>query len=556
MSGAPASDDGDGTPIPSGIPDWSPRPGQRSARRSSPDPSGYLGASIVQNNPRDAQVDEDILTRAVEDAGLSAFGAIFIEVWVLSTDGQHLTRPPGGHWMDPMFLLSAPDNAEELNRTAPDCAPGQSLAGHLFYECHSRLGMNRQVRWRQIAGMKDDPFIQTSQDERMEQLFDAGIGIVGAVSFTFQERKGMVLFMSRATADISKLRADENETYLLASADLIGAAFAIRIPRMVRSRIRRERFIAAVEKVRMGLKQSSVADAARAGLRVGLSSPEEEDDDIRESWERAGFSRGRYGCMRRTLFHLSQRVLGVFRRVENSVYKWKGAGLHAAPRQSFVEAVNVLIGTFFVMLTLGVLDDALKERSGTVWTFDPGWYASTLCIVFALTSAPVGQPLQIVTAHVWNALCGLAIKQIPSGASDLTTFFDLAESTSGERAGFVLPEAWKGALAVAFGISGQAFLGIVHPPASGLSYAFATRSWQASNILVVLLADAIVIAMGVVLLNLDLTKQYPMFWFGRSWDYSMGRSQKEGWFSKLRKKRERERANESIGWAPQDLDEP
>lgn len=43
--------------------------------------------------------------------------------------------------------------------------------------------------------MMADPFIP--HDGRMEELFKLGIGIVGTVPFNFQERIGVVLFMSR-----------------------------------------------------------------------------------------------------------------------------------------------------------------------------------------------------------------------------------------------------------------------------------------------------------------------------------------------------------------------
>lgn len=43
--------------------------------------------------------DAETLAHPVADAGLNAFGCVFIEVWVMSDDGTKLTRPEGGHWM-------------------------------------------------------------------------------------------------------------------------------------------------------------------------------------------------------------------------------------------------------------------------------------------------------------------------------------------------------------------------------------------------------------------------------------------------------------------------
>eukprot|EP00985_Skeletonema_marinoi_P001597 scaffold642_cov141-Skeletonema_marinoi.AAC.4 len=77
-----------------------------------------------------ARQDEDILTRTVQDCGLHAYGAIFVELWVLSSNGRHMSRPSGGHWMDPQFIhsISPPELAEQVNDHAQNCSPGVSLA--------------------------------------------------------------------------------------------------------------------------------------------------------------------------------------------------------------------------------------------------------------------------------------------------------------------------------------------------------------------------------------------------------------------------------------------
>ena len=120
-----------------------------------------------------------------------------------------------------------------------------------------------------------------------------------------------------------------------------------------------------------------------------------------------------------------------------------------------------------------------------------GWYASTLCILFALTPAPVGQPRQILAGHLWNMLVGLACRPIPGA----------------------LP--WKQALAVALGISGQAFIGVIHPPATSLSLAFASDpQWTFTTLTAVCAADVVVVIISMVYLNLSETKQFPLYWLG------------------------------------------
>ena len=79
------------------------------------------------------QPDADVLAKAVGDAGLNAFGCILVEMWVLSEDGTELFRPEGGHWMNPAFASSLPneeliEQAWELDRHAEPPPPGAGLA--------------------------------------------------------------------------------------------------------------------------------------------------------------------------------------------------------------------------------------------------------------------------------------------------------------------------------------------------------------------------------------------------------------------------------------------
>ena len=211
------------------------------------------------DSPLLARNDQDLLSRTLQDCGLHAYGAIFVELWVLSSDGRHMTRPPGGHWMDPQFIhsISPPSLAEQLNQEAPHCAPGVSLAGTLYLETSQwgNWGINRKVYWRQIKSIMDDPFLQ--DDGRVKSLHDdLGIGIVATVPFSFHGRSGIVMFMSRSTCNIDNLRSTANEDFLIAAADLCGASYAIRIPRKKVSTIRKDMLRSAARKLISAMKKN------------------------------------------------------------------------------------------------------------------------------------------------------------------------------------------------------------------------------------------------------------------------------------------------------------
>lgn len=478
---------------------------------------------ITQSNPRNNYNVEDLVRGSVADAGLNAYGCVFVEVWVMNSDGTALSRvEPGGHWMDPSFANSLPTaelraQALELNRYARDCPPGAGLAGTVFNEAALS---RRKVHWRQIRSMLNDPFVQRGSGQSMSRLHDIGVGIVGSVPFSFQDEDGLVCFYSRTNVNMELLRSPMNEGFLIGSTDLIGANYAIRKNREACAAMRRELFLQAIKKVKKEFRKGklSFGDLATsksalellAKARDEAQSPLEEDDMMTR--------------VKKRVVKLGKKC---FKRINNSRKKWKGTKLQGPARQSFLESAFVAFGVFFTMLTVLKLADAINGADST-FRFDGGWYASTLCITFALTPAPVGQPRQIFAAHMWNMLVGLALRQIPPTPTGFVTQDFMEWNTDS----YGLPLIWKQALAVAIGVAGQAKLGILHPPATGLSYAFvSSNKYSWGTISSVYLADAVIVALSVLILNLSEAKQYPLFWFGLEWGDS-GRC----WYVQSRKR--------------------
>jgi len=458
----------------------------------------------IQSNPYHV---EDLVPVSVADAGLNAYGCVFVEVWLMNPDGTALSRvEPGGHWMDPSFANSLrseelTEMAFELNRFARDCPPGAGLAGNLFKNADFN---KRRVTWRQIQEMLNDPFVQRNSGQRMKRLHKIGIGLVGSVPFSFQDENGLVCFFSRHNADLTLLRSSMNEGFLIGSTDLIGSQIAIRKNREACAAMRREMFIEAIKKVKRELLNNrgrSFGDLAtnRSTLDFLAKQRREAQDPLEQDDMATRF--------KKKVIKLGKKV---FKRINNSRKKWKGTKLEGPPRQSFGESAFVAFGVFFTMLTVLKVANSINAADKN-YKFDGAWYSSTLCIIFALTPAPVGQPRQIFAAHLWNMLVGLALRQIPT-SSGLEDFMEWGNASYG------LPQIWKEALAVAFGVAGQAKLGILHPPATGLSYTFVSSdvySW--GTILTVYLADVIVVAMSMIILNLSEAKQYPLFWLGLEW---------------------------------------
>lgn len=483
---------------------------------------GHSMNTVARNRRCLDRNDADALQDLVADAGINLFGCCFVEVWALSENGALFERVSGGHWMDPAFAQSLPSDeliemAWGLDREALSVPPGAGLVGTLAEEA----GLDAdKIHWRQIKSMLNDPFIQKDKDSRMKKLHQIGLGMVAVGTFSHFGTKGVVLYFSRIKADASKLRSKTNRQFLMLSTEFIGASYSIRKHRNEVAKVRRGEFNSAVDKVRANLlhKKSSTLASIISNkdnidkIKLAQSS---EDDAAYELYDfrpdKLSIRAGRW-CYK--------RAKSFARRVVNSRFKWRGSGLHGPPRASLRDSAFVFFGVFVVFLTLLKINLGIPDD----FDFDAGWYASSLCIVWALTPAPVGQPRQIVAAHLWNMFVGRCVQYIPTGcfsegcsAGDhLQDFVGWGQADTGGRG---MPMIWKQALAVGLGISGQAYFGILHPPASGLSNAFAKYSgWDWATFASVMMADAVVVTMSLLLLNLSESKQYPMYWLGMSWE--------------------------------------
>jgi hypothetical protein len=430
------------------------------------------------------------LFRTIKDAGWHAFGIICIELWVSTSDGLKVSRPESGHWMDPLFknTCSNPELAAKVNETALDCAPGESLAGLLFTRTSKSWKYEQsKVYWRLINSMVDDPFIEQGPDKRMKQLHDIGIGFVATVPFRFQRRSGIVIFMSRTTVDTVLLQSKKNEEFILGATDLIGATYAIQEARKDISIDKSASLRSAVEKVKASITEKKHSESGKsmfamtvlAALAASRTSNDQQplvdeggtieqlvsstlmSEDGKGGNQQSFVESPISGTKEEKLGQLRALAMDLIQHLRKSVLKWKGAGLKAPPRQDWQESFIAFLGIFITMLALDRVDVSLKD---VLHNFEPGWYASTLCIVYSLTSAPVGQPSQIVLAHIWCSLVGLAFERIP------------------------IPMFVKLALSTAFGVSGMASLGIMHPPATSFAYVFALESYTIFSLLMILLA--------------------------------------------------------------------
>ena len=472
------------------------------------------------------------------DAGVNVFGCIFLEVWALNKNKTRLVRVDGGVWIDPAFRSSLPDElrleADNLVKEAPDTALGVGLPGTIFAEKNSQ----RIVQWRQLKSIMTDPFKQRDPSERTVNIFSLGIGLVGSTTFSNGADNGIILFYTRSSKSFDKRFF--NEDIILQYTDFIGITFAMIQTREECRNIRQQMRTDAIRKVRagllkkysgMGVSLEKLGDAILSKeemtkLKASLELASEEAEPNQQSVVCQWINR-----LKKISHDICTMVLI---RVKNSPQKWSGVNLHGPPRNTLSSSTTCFIWVFLAMLMILKMSTSISPDSAIA--FDGTWYSSTLCILFALTPAPVGQPRQIIAAHWWNMIIGILLQFVPTG-----NFVDFPSWGDTDVSGFGMPIIWKEALAVAIGVSGQAYLGILHPPATALSIAFATNerwSWvriivvlnhcvlyllthfffRQGTMVAVLVTDVVLIILSVLMINLSEQGQYPLWWMGFSWN--------------------------------------
>ena len=353
---------------------------QKSTSKSTASAPPQMQSS--RNNTNNYNI-EDLVRGSVADAGLNAYGCVFVEVWIMNPDGTALHRvEPGGHWMDSYFSNSLPSEerkaqALELNRYARDCPPGAGLAGTMFNQADLS---KRKVLWRQIQAMLNDPFVQIGSGQRMKRLHGIGVGVVGSIPFSFQDDNGIVCFFFRSNINVELLRSTMNESFMIGATDLIGANYAIRKNREACAEMRRELFRKAVSKVKKEFKKSNMTTF------TDLATNKSTLDILARQREEAQSPLGDDNMTTRVKKKVIKVGKKVWKRINNSRRKWKGSNLQGPARQSFRESAFIIFGVFFTMLTVLKISNAMNTADST-FEFNGGWYPSSLCIIFALTPA-------------------------------------------------------------------------------------------------------------------------------------------------------------------------
>jgi hypothetical protein len=158
-SAPPATPSGIATEASSGASSDRPKVSSVTSSQSTPPPRARNPtrdrASSLMSSTTD-WYDEDLLHRAVADAGRWAYGTIFVEVWLLTEDRFSLVRPNRGWWIDPI-------NHMEYH-APPKHGKGNENKKNRRQSLHQRLSSSSSI----LKSLSQSSFSQQDQDAQSQ----------------------------------------------------------------------------------------------------------------------------------------------------------------------------------------------------------------------------------------------------------------------------------------------------------------------------------------------------------------------------------------------------
>lgn len=435
--------------------------------------------------------DDQLLKRAVADAGKWAFGSVMAEVWVMNEDRTKLYRPKFGWWIDPIVHSKQCPGCNLCRLTDPDhpnylepkpISPGVGLAGILWNESPlennkilhrnsiesrwNNLGSSlnaRKVAWRDIEYLASDP--DQPANRRLKGLVEAGLAWGAGISFDIGGKQGIVLFLARKNVDVNKLRTKTNEAYLISASDLIGSAWSLRHPRQMAIKDRDKRLKEALQRARLkllalihcGVALENLADAHAMDDFNHNKKQHSDQEQPSYVYTPTKFTYSNQNIkeedephpsrFRQTLSYMTKKLSTVAKK------SLKGGMNQPPPPKPTSEALFSATGAFITFLMIAQLNIHMIGEYGTDYQLILPPLAALSTLNYALTAAPASQPRNCVLAQC----VAIPIAVMMSWCSGIDTFL-------------------RQGISLFLTILLTTRLGIIHPPAGATSVIFSTGS--------------------------------------------------------------------------------
>ena len=238
----------------------------------------------------------------------------------------------------------------------------------------------RRLVWRNIRDIANDP--DQAHDERLQFLIQCGLQWAAAVPFHIQGKKGIVIYMTRETNDLTRIQSTTNEEYLRSASDLIGSAWALREPRLAAIKERKAQRDMATRRARQKLL---------AMIRTGITLEQLIIKQPRELLYTVG------GRVYRQDPDIAEPCMGriktcFFGQITLLLKKCTGGNSKEPPAFSWKETFLSFIGVFITFLMLTNFNEGLSQD--LKMALPP--FGALMTLQYGLTAAPASQPKNII----------------------------------------------------------------------------------------------------------------------------------------------------------------
>ena len=233
----------------------------------------------------------------------------------------------------------------------------------------------KHVAWREVAAMGKDP--DQPHHLRLQLSVEVGIGLAAGVTYRFHGSRGLVIYMARKSADISKLKSETNERYLLSAADVIGSIACLEGPRRACVAERREER----KSTKLRVKAKLAAIGAMEGEKLHETLQKMESGEMTVESTSASISESRRPSKCSKFCNILKNKLILIAK------KCRGANNEPPPPFSTTESIWTFSGCFLTLLALLSFSDAIKEQNPEYYMV-MGPFGALMTLQYSLTAAP------------------------------------------------------------------------------------------------------------------------------------------------------------------------
>ena len=460
----------------------------------------------------DISIDVKRVQRAISDAGENAFGIMAIDLWTLDEkDGKlHHYGHSGMNWISKVYRnqLSDDTNQSEIletldrlvNTTRDDFLEplpqpiGVGLAGILWSQqvnLANYSNPSQALKWHEVREFSMDP--DQMPYERMiyiEKVF----GKVTGIPFEMFGLKGVVLYFARKAANSDSLNTPVNATFLRVAAQNIASSAAMTIPRLQSVDARKELIAKILRRTKAKISVMRVFKNIARDSQRNLDI--EAQEEVHEK-TRLKSTQGR-DMLKISFVKAVTYSKYIVTKAKSTLKKSTNPpGLHPPPGAPLKVAQVSFVGSFITLMILGYLNWIIKNATNDEYGMVLGPFGALITLQYALTAAPAAQPRNSIFGFLLSGSITIILKEL---CLNIVGF----------------PRWIVPAIATSMSILTMQLTGVVHPPAGACSLVFSLSKHDFKtdwiDLLLVMVADIICIAVAVAVNNANDNRQYPMYW--------------------------------------------